>query len=160
MEQIHVFTTEKAAQVLGIPGQGWRIIKFANGKEYGITPSFASAEGSGSRRLYDLENVCQIGLALRLLEAGLRPKAIGKIIRQLCAKERISSRLEQPETFLAVFRTPQMGKPLDEKRHQLPQLLATRKEAYRLADKRPEDDLILVPLSSLFRDMASRLKDI
>src|ERR1022692_2298833 len=86
-----IFTTDKAATALGLEGQGWRIIKFAQSKEYGIEPSFGEGKGSGNRRLYSLDDVCQIGLALRLLETGLRSQAIGKVIRQIRQKEKLSN---------------------------------------------------------------------
>src|SRR5260370_30728661 len=40
-------------------------------------------KGLGSRRLYDLENVCEIAVALALLEAGLRPAVIGDALHRL-----------------------------------------------------------------------------
>src|SRR5690348_12885377 len=85
-----IFTTEIAAEMFGL--EPWRVTKFVQSKEYGIQPSLAQAKGSGSRRLYSTEDICQIGLALRLLETGLRSKAIGKIIRQIQAREKLTQR--------------------------------------------------------------------
>jgi DNA-binding transcriptional MerR regulator len=146
-----ILTTEMAAEILGL--KPWRVIKFAQGKEYGIRPSLADAKGSGSRRLYDLENVCQIGLALRLLETGLRPKAIGKVISQVRKKEKLSNRLRQKtgdSHWLAIYRTPKMGELLNEKREQIVELVSSKQEAFQVSNHRPDDDLILVPLASFF----------
>ncbi len=154
-----VFTTEKAAELLDLK-QTWRIIKFAQGKEYGIAPSVGAAEGSGSRRLYDLEDVCQIGLALRLLETGLRSKAIGKVIRQVRKKGKLSTRFWQEgadSICLVILRTPETGHPLDEKRRQSVEFVSTKQEAAKLANDRPDDDLILVPLGSFFTQIKRRL---
>ena len=157
-----VFTTEKAAKLLALtPKQTWRIIKFAQGEEYGIAPSIGAAEGSGSRRLYDLEDVCQIGLALRLLETGLRSKAIGKVIRQVRKKGKLSTRLWQHDAdrlCLAIFRTPEMGQPLDEKRRQSVEFVSGRQEAAKLANDRPEDDLIVVSLGGFFAQLKERVQ--
>ncbi len=157
-----VFTTEKAARLLALEKQTWRIMKFAQGKEYGIAPSVGKAEGSGSRRLYDLEDVCQIGLALRLLETGLRSKAIGRVIRQACKKGKLNARLWQEDAesaCLAIFRTPKTGRPLDEKRPQTVEFVSSRQEPVKLASNRPEDDLILVPLGSFFAELKQRLEE-
>jgi DNA-binding transcriptional MerR regulator len=154
-----IFTTEKAAQLLALE-ETWRIIKFVEGKEYGIAPSVGAAEGSGSRRLYDLEDVCQIGLALRLLETGLRSKAIGKVIRQVRKKGKLSTRLRQTDAeslCLAIFRTPEMGRPLNEKRRQIVEFVSSKQEAAKLANDRLEDDLIVVPLGSFFAGLKQRL---
>ena len=155
------FTTEKAAELLGlVKKKAWRIIKFAEGDEYGIAPSVDKAKGSGSRRRYDLEDVCQIGLALRLLETGLRSKAIGKVIRQVRQKGKLSTRFWQEgadSICLAILRTPETGRPLNEKRRQTVDFVSSKHEAATLANDRPEDDLILVPLGSFFAQMKRRL---
>jgi DNA-binding transcriptional MerR regulator len=156
-----VFATEKVAQLLGLEKtKAWRVIKFTEGPEYGIAPSLAAAGGSGSRRLYDLEDVCQIGLALRLLETGLRSKAIGRVIRQVAQKGKLSTRLWREDAAslcLAIFRTPQTGRPLDEKRRQAVEFVSSTLEAAKLADDRSEDDLILVPIGPFFVALRKRL---
>ena len=79
-----LFTTEQVVELLGLkPKDKWRVIKFAESKEYDISPARVMGKGLGSRRLYDLENVCQIALALALLEAGLRPPVIGDSLERL-----------------------------------------------------------------------------
>jgi DNA-binding transcriptional MerR regulator len=155
-----IFTTEKAAQLVGLGKQTWRIIKFAEGKEYGIQPSIGAAEGSGSRRLYDLEDVCQIGLALRLLETGFRSKAIGKIIRQLRQQGKLSTKLLREggeHICLAIWRTPDIGSPLNEKRAQSVAFVADKLKALSLASSRPDDDLIVVPLGPFVVQLKQRL---
>lgn len=98
--------------------------------------------------MYSLEDVCQIGLALRLLETGLRSNAIGKVIRQAGQRGKLSGRLSlgTADTILVIFRTPDTGRPLNEKRQQRVEFVATKEEALIMARKRPDDDLILVPL--------------
>ena len=147
--QMQSFTTEKAARVLGL--EPWRVTKFAQGKEYEISPSVAVAEGSGSRRLYSLEDVCQIGLAVRLLETGLRSKAVGKVLRQVRETGRLSTRLGEKDAAilsLVIFRRPEMGKPLDEKRKQRVAFTTNKIDALKRGGA--EEDAILVPLGSLF----------
>src|SRR5271154_6317728 len=105
----NVFFTADIATLLGIPE--WRVIKFADGIEYQITPSHIDAAGSGTRRGYDIEDVCQIALALRLLNTGLDSKTIGKIITALREKEHLSAKLELSDRrlrslYLLVFLTP------------------------------------------------------
>ena len=51
--------------------------------DYGIEPYFGEAAGPGSRRLYNLENVCEMALASWLLQAGLPVKAVGNVLTQL-----------------------------------------------------------------------------
>ena len=64
-----LFTTEQVVELLGLKSKDkWRVIKFAESKEYGIEPAVVMGEGLGSRRFYDMENVCQIAVALALLE--------------------------------------------------------------------------------------------
>ena len=151
-----VFTTEQVAALVGLPEKDkWRVIKFAQSQEYGIQPSVSEAEGSGSRRLYDLEDVCEIALALRLLETGLRPRVIGKVIGQLRKKGKLSERLESwgedPEKeLLAILRTPQTGKPLDEKREQVVEWVGDAQKAEDIRRQNPTCDLILVPVGSPF----------
>lgn len=157
-----VFTTEQVAQLVGLkPKDKWRVIKFAQGNEYGIGPSVTKAAGSGTRRLYGLEDVCQIALALRLLETGLRSKAIGKVIRQLGKKEELSSRLERDsrDLLLAIIRTPEAGKPLDEKREQTVEWVAEIRQVEVLLRAYPNRDLILVPVGYMFSELGRRVKE-
>jgi len=161
-----VFSTEQVAVLVGLDPQKdkWRVIKFAQSGEYGIKPSVSQAAGSGSRRLYDLENVCEIALALRLLETGLRSMVIGKVIRQLRKKRKLSERLnswgEDPEkSFLAILRTPQTGKPLDEKREQVVEWVGDAQKAEDIRRQNPTSDLILVPVGSLFEALSRSVEE-
>lgn len=153
-----IFTTEQVAALVGL--EKWRVIKFAQSSEYGIEPSVRPAEGSGSRRLYDLENVCEIALALRLLETGLRPMVIGEVIRQLRKKGELSERLNYPEKgFLAILRTPQTGKPLDEEREQVVEWVGDAQEAEDIRRQNPTCDLILVPTGSMFAALSRSVEE-
>jgi DNA-binding transcriptional MerR regulator len=113
------FTTEQVTALLGLnPEDKWRVTKFVQSREYGIKPSISEAAGPGSRRLYDVENVCEIGLALRLLETGLRPKVIGHVLKELGQEGRLSRMLnveKEPARalYLGILVSPQAGKPLD-----------------------------------------------
>jgi DNA-binding transcriptional MerR regulator len=155
---MQVFSTEKAARLLGL--EPWRVIKFAQSKEYGITPSLGDAAGSGSRRLYSLEDICQIGLAVRLLETGLRSKVVGKVLRQVRETGKLSTRLHESEASLslAIYRIPEIGKPLDEKRRQRVAFITNKVEALKGATA--QEDFILVPLGSLFTRMNEKLSEL
>jgi DNA-binding transcriptional MerR regulator len=154
-----IFTTEIAAEILGL--EPWRVTKFVQSKEYGIKPSLAQAKGSGSRRLYSAEDICQIGLALRLLETALRSKAIGKVIRQAQAKGKLSRRFLEAKTegdvYLAIYRKPQMGRPLDESRSQSVDFVSKPDEVLRNLTQHAEEDVIFVPLASLISKLRKGL---
>jgi DNA-binding transcriptional MerR regulator len=137
----------------------WRVTKFVKSNEYGIRPAVSEAYGPGTRRLYDLENVCEIALALRLLETGLRPMVIGKVIRQLRKKGTLSEKLASEgkgaeKLFLAILRMPQPGKPLDEKREQLVEWVNEIEKVERIREQHVGSDLILVPVGSLFVELS------
>ena len=105
-----VFTTEKIAKIVGLPE--WRVVRFAQDPKFGITPAFGNATGPGSRRLYNLENVCQMALASWLLQAGLRVEVIGRVLRQVHKQGGLSRYLDEVSereslgTYLAIFRKP------------------------------------------------------
>ncbi len=160
-----VFTTEQVTCLVGLnPAEdSWRILKFVQSQEYGIRPSISQASGSGSRRLYDLENVCEFALALRLLETGLRSAAIGKVIRQL--KGQLSAKLEIEENeaksvYLAIIRTPRTGELLDDPRSQEVQFIEGIEEANRILKSHRSEDVILVPVGSLFLKLERRLRNL
>jgi DNA-binding transcriptional MerR regulator len=105
---LKIFTTEKVARILGVPE--WRVVRFAQTGAYGIKPALADATGPGSRRLYNLENVCEIALALWLTQAGLRIEVIGRALKK-ARVEGLSHYLNLPwnkakNTYLAVVRAP------------------------------------------------------
>jgi DNA-binding transcriptional MerR regulator len=168
------FTTEQVAGLLGLTRKDkWRVVKFAESREYGIQPSVTAGSGPGSRRLYDIEDVCRIAVALRLLETGLRPKVIGEIIGKLrTGKERLSSRLttkkEVPQSlYLAISRQPRIGKPLKEERFQFVDLVERISEIEDLLDeieehfgKRPDCDLLIVSLGRNFQEISENLRSI
>jgi hypothetical protein len=109
MDATRIFTTEKAAEVLGLPE--WRVVRFAQIKKYGISPAFAEAEGPGSRRLYNLENVCEMALASWLVQAGLRIEVIGRVIKQVRRTGGLSYLLSLDQSkaqteYLGIIRTP------------------------------------------------------
>ncbi len=171
-----LLTTTDVAEILGMPD--WRVIKFVQGKEYGIKPAFATGKGSGSRRLYDVENVCELAVALRLLETGLRSKVIGKVIRQLHKvskhnkQRKLSAKLklgnsELLNVNLGIIREPRPGQPLDEKGVQSVYFLDDLIDAIALLDE-PEQivgtriltDIIFVPLGPSFLELKNRLSKI
>jgi hypothetical protein len=116
------FTTERVAEILGLgPDDKWRITKFVKSREYGIEPAIIVGSGPGSRRLYNVENVCEIALSLRLLETGLRPKVIGQVLKELGREGRLSENLKGEwdrarALYLCILVSPQTGKPLDASR--------------------------------------------
>ena len=84
-------------------------MRFAQIKQYGITPAFGDARGSGSRRLYSLENVCQMALATWLTDAGLRVEVIGKVlegVQRHGGLTRFVDSNKHVHKFLGVVRAP------------------------------------------------------
>jgi hypothetical protein len=165
-----IFWTAEVAEILGIPE--WRVIKIATGEEYGIKPR-RSAKGSGTRRMYDIENVCAIALAVRLLETGLRPKVIGDVIRKLRMTGRLSSTLRigspSPETlYLAVGRHASIGRPLNQSRHQRVKLLDFEQEGFEAGLQEflnemsesfgPDVDVLLVAVGPIFKEINMNLE--
>jgi DNA-binding transcriptional MerR regulator len=172
--KMNLFTTEQVAALLGLARKDkWRVVKFAESREYGIQPSVTAGSGPGSRRLYDIEDVCQIAVALRLLETGLRPKVIGEVIGKLrSSKERLSSRLtskkEAPQSlYLAISRQPRIGKPLSDARVQLLDLFERISQVDDLLDdieehfgERPDCDLLIVSLGRMFQVIRENLRSL
>lgn len=160
------FTLDETTRLLGLkPKDKWRVIKFAQGKEYGLESSVRKAAGSGSRRLYGLKDVYELALALRLLETGLRSMVIGKVIKQLRENDARNSGITpsfagpgQIELQLAIIRTPQTGKPLNEKREQVVALVRKIEEAENLRRLNPDRDLILVPVGMMFSEFDRRMR--
>jgi DNA-binding transcriptional MerR regulator len=161
------FTTEQVTMLLGldVKKDKWRVVKFAESEEYGIKPSISAASGSGTRRLYDLEDVCEIALALRLLESGLRAKAVGKVIRQLREKGKLSTKLKlaadgaRLPLLLAVNRTPEPGKALDVRREQSVEWLENTDQIGAMLKAHPEKHFLLVPLRAMFSQLNKALQD-
>jgi hypothetical protein len=109
-----VFTTEKIAKVLFLPE--WRVVRFAQMKDYGIIPQYAEASGPGSRRLYSLENVCEIALAWWLLQAGLQVKPIGQVLAQVRRQgglKHFVTSVKNLDTYMGVIRSPK-GKKVNQ----------------------------------------------
>ena len=155
------FTLDDATRIIGLnPEHKWRVVNFAQGKEYGINPSVREAAGSGSRRLYELNDVCEIALALRLLETGLRPKVIGTVVSQLReSRDDLRHMLSGGSDLqLAIIRKPKIGKPLNEKREQVVEWVWTVDEADEIRKVNPNCDLILVSVGGLFSDMDKRVR--
>jgi DNA-binding transcriptional MerR regulator len=110
-----VFTTEKIARLLFLPE--WRVVRFAQVKDYRITPHYGVAAGPGSRRLYSLENVCEIALAWWLLQAGLQVKAIGHVLEHVRSQGGLNhfvTSLKHIDTYMGVIRTSQGKKVMQD----------------------------------------------
>ena len=148
------FTTEQVVELLGLkPKDKWRIIKFAESKEYGIEPALVMGKGLGSRRLYNLENVCQIAVALALLEAGLRPAVIGEALARLGHK--IIGRFENRKTpgflFVALALEQQFGSLLSKKRFLHVDLTEQGYPPESISDEYGENYAVLfVPVQEMF----------
>jgi hypothetical protein len=152
-----VFFTSDIAKVLGVPE--WRVMKFVDSKDYPIKPAHSPASGSGSRRIYNLENVCEFALALRLLESGLRSLDIGRVIRELRQKEKLSSRLDETKRlYLAIVRKPRLFSPHGIPRRQELSFVRGSEEISEILKKRRDHALILVPLGSMFRKLDQNLR--
>jgi DNA-binding transcriptional MerR regulator len=160
----NVFLTRDIAALLEIAE--WRVIKFAQGAEYQIAPSHSDAAGSGTRRIYDIEDVCQIALALRLLDAGLSSKTIGAILQQLKTKEseRLSARLglgdrDLSDLFLAVFRSPKRRyRYFSATRSREVLFVSGFQGALVEQAERAEDELLLVSVGTTFQKLIKQLK--
>ena len=163
-----LLTTADVAEILAMPH--WRVIKFVQGKEYGIKPAFATGKGSGSRRLYDVENVCELAVAVRLLETGLRSKVIGKVIKQLHrVGKKLSAKLKLGDgdllkLNLTIIREPRTGQPLDETGFQWVGFLEGPEHAVlfisedeQMPEGRILSDIIFVPLGPWFLELKNRL---
>ena len=166
-KSLYVFTTDELTTLLGLDPKKdkWRVVKFAESREYKIVPSIKLASGSGSRRLYDLENVCEFALALHLLQVGLRSQVIGNAIQKLRKKGKLSSKLQMdvhdlPDLTLVVERDPEPGTPL----HKNP-MVTFYDDGDKLAEFVAETfanavdalDLILVRIGHTFVDLKFRL---
>jgi DNA-binding transcriptional MerR regulator len=160
MPAMKVFTTEQVARLLGLDPRedAWRIVKFATSREYGLNPSISVATGSGSRRLYSMDDVYEIAMALRLLETGLRPLVIGQIIR----KVRKSGDLKNRDPYFALGRQAHIGKPLRDERTQKLEFFQSFAEAREYIHD-AEDfhghgwDWMLVDFSLIFRKINEQL---
>lgn len=114
MSDIRVLTTEKVASILGVPE--WRVVRFAQNKKYGIQPAYGQAAGSGTRRLYNVENVCEMALASWLTEAGLRVEVIARVLTQVRNQGGLARFLDKKweeetfHTFMALVRKLQQPK--------------------------------------------------
>jgi hypothetical protein len=153
-----LFATAEVADLLNLPK--WRVIKFIEGEQYGIEPVANVGSGTGSRRLYNVENLCEFAVALRLLETGLRSLDIGRVIYQLREQGSLASRLrENRDLFVAILRSPFSGMYLRRQRPQNVQFVDGVEEAFAMLKPRSESALILVPVESTFRKLQKRLDE-
>jgi DNA-binding transcriptional MerR regulator len=158
-----IFFTADIVALLKIPE--WRVLKFAQGTEYQISPSHSDASGSGTRRVYDIEDVCQIALALRLLDSGLGSKAIGQILRMLRRKGGLSQLLEWDNKklnalCLLIFRKSQLRRHPYASGCRDAMFVVGFAEAQVEQAERPQDDFMLLNVGSTFRVMKFRLRDL
>jgi DNA-binding transcriptional MerR regulator len=156
----NIFFTADIASLLRIAE--WRVIKFAQGAEYKIAPSHSEAAGSGSRRVYDIEDVCQIALALRLLDSGLGAKAIGEIIARLRQGGKLSEKLMLPkrelkDLYLAVVRLRRTGRGYFGNRTRDAFFVSDLVEAEMDREARPPNDLMVISVGSMFTQLSERL---
>jgi len=166
---LQVFTTEELTTLLGLDPKKdkRRVIKFAESREYGIVPSIKLASGSGSRRLYDLENVCEFALALHLLRTGLRSQLIGQAIRDLRKKEKLSAKLELvgarlQKLKLLIARESEPGRLPNKIRDRLISFQEGGDDlseiiASTFCNSIGGPDLILIPIGQTFSDLKDQL---
>jgi len=173
-----VFTTEDVVALLGLGAEDtWRVTKFIKSREYGIEPAMIVGSGHGSRRLYDIENVCEIGLALRLLEAGLRPRVVGQVLKEATEYSALAPRLKVEKELahlrLAVLFAPRPGKPLDASRiryvnfvngfREVEDVIGTIEEGLKAKGLPDVDllvnyDVLLVAVGLMFQGIRERLE--
>lgn len=77
----HRFTTGDAASILGLPV--WRFQKFLDSPSYPLSPSGQLGSGKGSRRMFSLEDVYRIGIAVFLVRDAFAPKFVGRVLREI-----------------------------------------------------------------------------
>jgi hypothetical protein len=152
-----VFTTEKIARILGLPE--WRVVRFAHIKKYGVTPAFGDASGPGSRRLYNLENVCEIALASWLVQAGLRVEVIGRVLKQVRKQGGLVyllslSKSQAQTEYLGIIRTPK-GKIVGQEAVQI-QNWERLQGVFR---QNQEASLLIIPTGLRFGVLAERLRE-
>jgi hypothetical protein len=152
-----IFTTEKIARLLNMPE--WRVIRFAQIKTYGITPALANAAGSGSRRLYNLENLCEMAVAYWLVQAGLRVEVIGRALKKLRQQERLAILLELPPSnakdhYLGITRKPK-GHITGQEVHDI----RGTADLEGIFQQDKEASLIVIPIGMRFAWLAKRLKE-
>jgi len=161
MSMPEIFVTSQISKLLRVPE--WRIIKFVGGKEYGIAPALAQAAGTGTRRLYDLENVCELALAWWLFQAGLRSDVVGWILRQVRAEqEPLKKLLELEESratnlYLAVTRTGRKGHYFVP-RQRVEFLWSIDDVAHLLDTSEDNSNFVLLPVGANYFDLKRRLK--
>lgn len=156
----NMFFTADVAELLRVPE--WRVIKFAMASEYKITPAHGNAAGSGTRRVYDLENVCQIAMVLRLQNAGLSSKTIGLIVEALGEQGQISTKLdltdkELKDFYLLVFLTSGNGKFPFKGQSAEVSFICDLKGAHERLGQRSRDDALFLYVGWIFRDLKDRL---
>jgi hypothetical protein len=156
-----IFVTAHIARLLRVPE--WRIIKFVGGKEYGIKPALGEAAGSGTRRMYDLENVCELALAWWLFQAGLRSDVVGWVLHQIREEqEPLKKLLELDEArarnlYLAVTRTGRKGHYFVP--HQWVKFLWSIDDiTHHLDTSEDNSGFVLIPIGANYFDLRRRLK--
>ncbi len=79
--KVPAFLAGQAAEVLGIPL--WRLQKFLSSPRYKLAPAKTFGKGSGSRRVFSVEDLYRFALAIRLTRDGFAAKFIGEILEGL-----------------------------------------------------------------------------
>jgi len=112
--------------------------------------------------MYDIEDVCQIALALRLLDSGLGSKAIGQILRLLRRKGQLSAMLtwdnkKLTDLYLLIFRKPKSRRSAFYNSSRDALFVVGFTEAEVEQAERPKDDFMLLNVGLAFREMKFRL---
>jgi len=155
-----VFVTAQIAKLLRVPE--WRIIKFVGGKEYRITPALSEAAGSGTRRLYNLENVCELAVAWWLFQTGLRSDVVGWVLHQVRNEQQLKSILDVEEQkarsiYLAVIRTERKGNYVAPRQEAL--YIQNHDQIQNLLSASTADSgFVLIPIGMKFMNLKRRLE--
>jgi hypothetical protein len=156
MDASKIFTTEKISELLKLPE--WRIVRFAQIKAYGIKPAFSEAAGPGSRRLYDLENVCEIALISWLLNAGFRGELIGRVLRAIREQGGLSHLWLEPsgkmkDQYLGIIRKPKgkiTGQPVV--------FIQSWAHLQRIFEQESDASVLIIPAGLRFQVLAKRME--
>jgi hypothetical protein len=154
-----IFTTEKIAELLGLPE--WRVVRFGQIKKFSITPAYGQADGSGSRRLYDIENVCEIALASWLLETGMQNHMVGRVIKRIQATGGMKrfltmSDLEARKKYLGVLRVPPGKKKITDVEAVF---VENWDHIEQIFERRVTSTLLIIALGRRLKALASSLQD-
>jgi len=155
-----VFLTAEIANLLKLAE--WRIARFSEQEAFRISPSVTDSAGSGTRRIYNLEDVCQIALTARVLNVGVGMRTAGNIVAALRSKQSLSARLQDEDKemktiHLAIFVAPGNGKLSFSGRSEDVDFACSLLDVQKEYASRPDSDLLFLYVGNIFRQLKQKL---